>query len=219
MPYTTLSFRAHPCSFGAAECRRRADATRRHGADGWRSATACRRREEGRRRRGSSQDSGTVPTTPALPAPKGRRKRWKLFEIEGYFRVRTEWFKNFNLGFLDDPASRRRTVPARARLQLAPTRRAVRQLAERSNIRLRLEPTMNLDEGTSVHIQADVLDNLVLGSTPTNTALNGVYTDTNHPPIGAFGSRSRRRPPASTATRTQSSSSARGPKWPFRSVS
>ena len=36
--------------------------------------------------------------------PKGRRKRWKLFELDGYFRLRTDWFKNFNLGFLDDPA-------------------------------------------------------------------------------------------------------------------
>src|SRR5687768_5767668 len=25
---------------------------------------------------------GLLPTTPALPSPKGRRKRWKLFEID-----------------------------------------------------------------------------------------------------------------------------------------
>ena len=44
-----------------------------------------------------------LPTTPALPAPKGRRKRWKLFELDGYYRMRTDWFKNFNLGFPDLP--------------------------------------------------------------------------------------------------------------------
>src|SRR5436305_7230565 len=47
---------------------------------------------------------GLLPTTPALPPPKGRRKRWKLFELGGYYRLRTDWFKNFNLGFNDDPA-------------------------------------------------------------------------------------------------------------------
>src|SRR5258705_1437979 len=45
---------------------------------------------------------GLLPTTPALPPPKGRRKRWKLFELDGYYRLRTDWFKNFNLGFRDD---------------------------------------------------------------------------------------------------------------------
>src|SRR5687767_6926644 len=32
---------------------------------------------------------GLLPTTPALPAPKGRRKRWKLLELDGYYRLRT----------------------------------------------------------------------------------------------------------------------------------
>ena len=47
---------------------------------------------------------GLLPTTPALPPPKGRRKRWKLFELDGYFRFRTDWFKNLHLGFFDDPS-------------------------------------------------------------------------------------------------------------------
>lgn len=134
---------------------------------------------------------GLLPTTPALPAPKGRRKRWKLIEIDGYFRLRTDWFKNFNLGFLD------RAQDGVTDLGGAPFPRALgcssTQLGHpcgnisSTNMRLRLEPTINIDEGTSVHIQADVLDNLVLGSTPTNTALNGIYSDTNLPPLGAFG--------------------------------
>src|SRR5215468_10354815 len=45
---------------------------------------------------------GLLPTTPALPAPKARRKRWKLLELDGYYRMRTDWFRNFNLGFRDD---------------------------------------------------------------------------------------------------------------------
>jgi uncharacterized protein (TIGR04551 family) len=141
---------------------------------------------------------GLLPTTPALPPPKGRRKRWKLIEIDGYFRLRTEWFKNFHLGFLD-----------RARngsdLGGAPFPRAMGCYVDspdppcknlsNANMRLRLEPTINLDEGTSIHIQADVLDNLVLGSTPVNQAL-GTYSDTNLPPLGAFGNSNQAAPQA-----------------------
>ncbi|MCX5747163.1 MAG: TIGR04551 family protein [Proteobacteria bacterium] len=130
---------------------------------------------------------GLLPTTPALPAPKGRRKRWKLLELDGYFRLRTDWFKNFNQNFIDDPA-----------LGGAPFARALScgsgylnhpcdSSIGGSNTRLRLEPTINIDEGTSVHIQADVLDNLVLGSTPSTQNYAGVYNDGTKPPTGAFG--------------------------------
>ncbi len=134
---------------------------------------------------------GLLPTTPALPPPKGRRKRWKLFEIDGYFRLRTDWFKNFNLGFLD------RARNGTTDLGGAPFPRALGCYADPVNnpscdnlsstgMRLRLEPTINLDEGTSIHIQADVLDNVVLGSTPINQQLGG-YSDTRLPPLAAFG--------------------------------
>src|ERR1700753_894461 len=42
---------------------------------------------------------GLLPTPPARPVQKGRRKRWKLFELDGYFRLRSDWYKNFNEGF------------------------------------------------------------------------------------------------------------------------
>src|SRR5262245_1120294 len=143
---------------------------------------------------------GLLPTTPALPAPKGRRKKWKLFELDGYYRVRTDWFKNFHLGFEDRP-----DLPFADRVMLggAPFPRALNCYSGRSaagcdnalsstNMRLRLEPTINLDEGTSVHVQADVLDNLVLGSTPA-TGDYGFYKSADLtamgtiPPLGAFG--------------------------------
>src|ERR1041384_7213896 len=47
---------------------------------------------------------GLLPTTPALPAPKGRRKRWKLLELDGYYRMRTDWLRTLTIGFPDlDP--------------------------------------------------------------------------------------------------------------------
>jgi uncharacterized protein (TIGR04551 family) len=134
---------------------------------------------------------GLLPTTPALPPSKGRRKRWKLFEMDGYYRLRTDWFKNFNLGFNSDPALGGAPFPRALGCNVdrsvggAPGAPCNDSLAS-TNMRLRLEPTFNIDEGTSVHVQADVLDNLVLGSTPTDMNFSAGYTDINKPPLGAF---------------------------------
>lgn len=131
---------------------------------------------------------GLLPTTPALPAPKGRRKRWKLFELEGYFRLRTDWFKNFNQGFFDDPTVGGAPFPRSLGCNSGVLGHPCEGSIGSSNVRLRLEPTLNIDEGTSVHVQADVLDNLVLGSTPTTQGLNGAYTSTGTlPPVSSFG--------------------------------
>jgi len=131
---------------------------------------------------------GLLPTTPALPAPKGRRKHWKLLELDGYFRMRTDWFKNFNLGF-SDPDGTHGGTPFPQALGCASTSHPCNDSLASANMRLRLEPTINLDEGTSVHVQADLLDNVVLGSNPSAPTLGSAYTDPttgNAPPSGAF---------------------------------
>ncbi|MEO8550059.1 MAG: TIGR04551 family protein [Kofleriaceae bacterium] len=130
---------------------------------------------------------GLLPTTPALPPPKGRRKRWKLFELDGYFRMRTDWFKNFNLGFLDEDAVGGAPFPRALSCNSTALNHPCDDSLSSANMRLRLEPTFNIDEDTSVHVQADVYDNLVLGSTPINQDLSGVYNTTFRPPLGAFG--------------------------------
>jgi uncharacterized protein (TIGR04551 family) len=140
---------------------------------------------------------GLLPTTPALPAPKGHRKRWKLLEMDGYYRMRTDWFKNFNEGFTYTPTTTATGTasggaPWPNALGCTPaavgnigdtTDRPCNQSIATTNMRLRLEPTINLDEGTSVHIQADALDNLVLGSTPYDNVYGGTSLA---PPLGAF---------------------------------
>lgn len=131
---------------------------------------------------------GLLPTTPALPPPKGRRKRWKLFEMDGYYRLRTDWFKNFNLGFNSDPALGGAPFPRALGCSSTTLNHPCDDSLASTNMRLRLEPTFNLDEGTSIHVQADVYDNLVLGSTPTDLSLTGAYSGANPPPVGAFGS-------------------------------
>jgi len=124
-----------------------------------------------------------LPTTPALPAPKSRRKRWKLLELDGYYRLRTDWFKNFNLGFPDNGYGGTpwpQALGCKSTLVGHPCDGSTSS----ANMRLRLEPTINLDEGTSVHIQADLLDNVLLGSTPSDASLTG---STTAAPIVAFG--------------------------------
>jgi uncharacterized protein (TIGR04551 family) len=130
---------------------------------------------------------GLLPTTPALPPPKGRRKRWKLFELDGYFRMRTDWFKNFNLGFLDNDSIGGAPFPRALSCNATVSGHPCDDTLSSANMRLRLEPVFNIDEDTSVHVQADVYDNLILGSTPVGQNLSGIYSDTNRPPVGAFG--------------------------------
>ena len=130
---------------------------------------------------------GMLPSTPVLPTPKSRRKRWKLFELDGYFRARSDWFKNFNLGFADDPTRGGAPFPRPLACIKDPTISACGNTMSGTNMRLRLEPTFNIDEGTSVHMQVDVYDNMVLGSTPTGEALDGSYNADNPAPISAFG--------------------------------
>ena len=136
---------------------------------------------------------GLLPTTPALPPQKSRRKRWKLLELDGYFRLRGDFMKNFNLGYLDEPAVGGSPFPRDMACDVSESTSSV-NLANHpcddsvrdANIRLRLEPTINITEGTAVHIQADVLDNLVLGSTPLGEDLSGQYSSSNPPPFLGF---------------------------------
>jgi uncharacterized protein (TIGR04551 family) len=138
---------------------------------------------------------GLLPTTPVLPAPKNRRKRWKLFELDGYFRFRTDWFKNFHLGFKDDPGvvdpgaigtggSPYPTSIGCPHNATDATDRPCEGNLSMANMRLKLMPTFNIDETTSVFTEVDVLDNLVLGSTADTLVLDG---SPGEPPIGPFG--------------------------------
>lgn len=129
---------------------------------------------------------GLLPTTAVLPPPKNPRKRWKLLEIDGYFRLRTEWLKNFSMGFDDDPSEG--GAPWRRPLGCNTLGAPCDDNTQSANLRLRLEPTINLDEGTAIHTQIDVLDNLVLGSTPGDApdqAALGPFGDTQDAPPSA----------------------------------
>jgi uncharacterized protein (TIGR04551 family) len=129
---------------------------------------------------------GALPTTPVLPPPKSKRKKFQVFELDGYFRMRSDWFKQFNLGFADDPNS---GAPFPQPLGCSSTVAGVAADAckgtlRSTNMRLRLEPVINIDEKSSVHFQVDMYDNFVLGSTP-----DGLVSGLPAPPyipVGAF---------------------------------
>src|SRR5687768_16331484 len=106
---------------------------------------------------------GLLPTTPTLPPPKGKRNRFELFELDGYFRLRGDYFKNFNLGFRDDTDLGGAPFPqphgCAQPMEGAPgvVGRPCEDSIKSTNIRLRLEPKINVNETTSVHAQIDVL--------------------------------------------------------------
>lgn len=131
----------------------------------------------------------TLPTTPVLPPIQNERKRFELFELDGYFRLRTNWFKNFHLGYNDNPDVGGAPFPRP--LSCADTGGCGEDTLQSVDMRLRLEPTINIGETAQVHLQLDALDNVVLGSTPVTRAGAGTgvpsgFDDNQAPPEAGF---------------------------------
>ena len=115
-----------------------------------------------------------LPTVPVLPPDKNERKAFELIELNGYFRFRGDWFKKFDGQFDDDPALGGAPFPNA--LACTPTdgvEKPCEGTLKAANIRLRLEPVININEKTRVMFQVDLLDNVVLGSTPDNFYADG----------------------------------------------
>lgn len=135
---------------------------------------------------------GALPTTPVLPPPRGKRREFQLFELNGFYRFRGDWFKKFDLGFNDTEGGGGSPFPRP--LACTPTEgvsKPCEGTLKSANMKLRLEPTIHLDEKTSVHLQVDMLDNVVYGSTPDGYRGNGerrgdvglgAFTDNQVPP-------------------------------------
>jgi uncharacterized protein (TIGR04551 family) len=121
-----------------------------------------------------------------------------VFEIHGYFRLRTQLFHRFSLGRIDSPGAQmwpRPTDDAYARVGETSIDRNTNALvctdeeAERgpsdsattathpcdkatqggANIRFRVSPELHISDNLRILSQIDLLDNLVLGSTPGGT--------------------------------------------------
>lgn len=114
---------------------------------------------------------GILPTTPVLPPPKEERKQLQVFGLDGYFRLRGDWRKKHDLGFNDSATLGGSPFPNPLGCRLSTT--SCEDSVTSTNMRLRLEPVVHLDERTAVYMQVDVLDNLVLGSTPAFSSQSG----------------------------------------------
>lgn len=129
--------------------------------------------------------AGKLPTVPTLPPRKDRGKAFELTLNNGYFRWRGDWLKKFDLGFSDDPTDGGAPFPNPLGCQSAGG--DCNDTHKSSNIRLRLEPVIHLGERAgstrtaSVHMQVDVVDNLVLGSTPDSFFGDGTASPGNSP--------------------------------------
>jgi uncharacterized protein (TIGR04551 family) len=122
-----------------------------------------------------------LPTTPVLPPIQNERKRFQLLELDGYFRLRTNWFKNFHLGFNDQGPG---GAPFPRPFSCGAEAGCGSDTLQSVDMRLRLDPTINIGETAQVHLQIDALDNVVLGSTPAMPPVSGVPTgfDDNQAP-------------------------------------
>jgi uncharacterized protein (TIGR04551 family) len=138
----------------------------------------------------ASQEESTLQPIPTYPGQTERELQF--LELHGYFRFRTDYFHQFNLGFREtqyppfpNPLCSRalagNTAPQAS--SNYPAICADNALSD-ANIRFRLEPTLNLSEHVRIRAQIDMLDNLILGSTPESWASGQVAP--GNAPIGAF---------------------------------
>jgi uncharacterized protein (TIGR04551 family) len=130
------------------------------------------------------------PALQPLPAwPQQREKQLQFFQLNGYIRFRAYLFHDLNLGIYEGPMGPHSpfTIPYTEFGQTGmqnnannnPASCAARDKANcqtndmtSADMRMRLEPTVNVTEQVRVKAQLDVFDNMVLGSTPQGYFIN-----------------------------------------------
>jgi uncharacterized protein (TIGR04551 family) len=144
------------------------------------------------------------PEIPPLPAWPGQETRKLQFlQLRGYFRLRWNMDHNLSNGLLngssvpysgynpvsEDAASTMACAARRLTTDLSGGNRGIgdskcpASTIGGADMRLRLEPTLNISEHIRIHTQIDIFDNLVLGSTPRSLADRSVVPDV---PLAAF---------------------------------
>jgi uncharacterized protein (TIGR04551 family) len=159
------------------------------------------------------------PALQPLPAwPQQREKTLQFFQLNGYIRFRAYLFHAFNLGIWEGAMGPKApftipytefgstgqqsnaTNPASSCSQRDHSNCRTDNLTS-ADMRMRLEPTINVTEQVRVKAQLDVFDNLVMGSTPEGYYINnaggsgGAAGRTQDVPL-SFGSRTQVAPEA-----------------------
>jgi len=150
-------------------------------------------KEEGPAEQAPEEKSAESPALQPLPAwPQQREKQLQFFQLNGYARFRAYLFHNLSLGASEGATGPKAPFPipyseiGSTGLANPPAGQmnpaASNAARNKSNgkednltsadMRLRLEPTINVTEQVRVKAQIDIFDNLVLGSTPEGYYLN-----------------------------------------------
>jgi uncharacterized protein (TIGR04551 family) len=95
------------------------------------------------------------------------KKKLHFLELNGYFRVRWDLFNNLNAGLPADPMG---WYLWNGNTEISTTPPNGTQTS--GNMRLRVDPTFNISEQVRIRAEIDILDNVVLGSTPTGRDYN-----------------------------------------------
>jgi uncharacterized protein (TIGR04551 family) len=126
-------------------------------------------RQEGPAEAAPDEEKAEAEDEPLGLYQEARRRSAQVLDLDGYFRFRTDWFRQLNLGLgYTNPDS-----PESGGLPPFPTPLECGTAAEckgksmgGANMRLRLDPTINVTDQVRVNAQIDVLDNVIAGSTP-----------------------------------------------------
>jgi uncharacterized protein (TIGR04551 family) len=128
------------------------------------------------------------------------RRRSKVVEFDGYYRVRTDYLYKMNMGQgYNDGGPVPHALPPfpvpseclpsggignGTSLQGGPLYGACDNGLGDGNMRLRIEPTINISDQVRVRSQFDVFDNLIMGSTPDSLVNPYVPNQNLNPPVG-----------------------------------
>jgi len=149
-------------------------------------------KEEGPAQQAPEEAAAPEDLEPLAGYTNQNKRRAQLFELNGYFRLRSDYMHQLSLnqGYSNkvpiDPVTGGTTTGVNVGLPPFPRPSNCRSpgnqvqmggysgcghkdLAD-SNIRFRLEPTLNVTDQVRIHSQFDVLDNTILGSTPDSLA-------------------------------------------------
>ncbi len=169
------------------------------------TAAAAKDKEDGERPTGAE---------PAGPASEVFAEDWwklsrPVFEFHGYYRVRSEFFHNFHIGrrdpvkplwprppdddYIDADGDAHRVELCGDDPDPSNQEACDNNTQAGANMRFRLNPELHISDNVRIRAQVDLLDNIVLGSTPQGYAnepgLDGRYSVVargGYSPTGAF---------------------------------
>jgi uncharacterized protein (TIGR04551 family) len=156
-------------------------------------------KEEGPAEEAPEEETHPADLEPLAGYPDQNKRKLQIFEVDGYLRLRSDYMHNFFLGqgytslprLLPDGTSGTGLPPFPEPLECArptsgttimsnsaamgpnannPGSTCSHKNIGGANLRLRIEPTLNITDMVRVHAQFDVLDNTILGSTPDSLA-------------------------------------------------